>query len=58
MGLGFGEIVLLVLVFVLFFGGRKLPELGKAMGKAVVNFKSGLNDDEDENTKLEQRKKS
>lgn len=58
MGLGISEIVLLVCVFLLFFGGSKLPELGKAMGKAVVNFKHGLHNDDGEEAKIEQNKKS
>lgn len=42
MGLGGTEIVLLLLLVILLFGGKKIPQLGSAMGKAITNFKSGL----------------
>ncbi len=45
-GLGIGELLLVGLLGVLFFGSKKLPELGSAMGKAIVNFKKGLNHDD------------
>ena len=38
-GLGIGEIVIVLAIILLFFGGKKLPELGSAMGKALNNFK-------------------
>ncbi len=47
MGLGGTEIIVILAVVLLFFGGKKLPALGNAMGKAVTNFKKGLNDHED-----------
>jgi sec-independent protein translocase protein TatA len=43
-GLGFGEIVIVLAIVLLFFGGKKLPELGKALGKSMNNFKKGLKD--------------
>ena len=43
-GLGMGEGLMILAVVVLLFGGKKLPQLGSAMGKAITNFKSGLND--------------
>jgi sec-independent protein translocase protein TatA len=47
-GLGTGEIILIALVVLLLFGGRKIPELMRGMGKGVRNFKDGLKDVEDE----------
>ncbi len=41
-GLGMGEAVLLFVVVLLLFGGKKLPQLGSSMGKAITNFKHGL----------------
>ena len=38
-GLGFGEIGLILLILVLLFGAKKLPQLGKGMGEAVREFK-------------------
>jgi sec-independent protein translocase protein TatA len=47
-GLGWGEIVLIVLVILLLFGGKKIPELMKGMGKGVKAFKDGVNGVEEE----------
>lgn len=48
--LGWGEILLIALVVVLLFGGKKIPELMKGVGKGVRSFKEGmkgLDDDSD-----------
>ena len=46
--MGAGEIVLIALVVLLLFGGKKIPELMKGLGKGVRNFKDGLKDVEDQ----------
>ena len=46
--LGTGEIIVIVLVIMLLFGGKKIPELMKGVGKGVKSFKQGLNEVEDE----------
>ena len=46
-GLGMQEILLIALVVLLFFGGKKIPELMKGLGKGVKSFKEGLNDNSD-----------
>lgn len=43
-GIGFQEVLLIALVVLLFFGGKKIPELMKGLGKGVRSFKEGLND--------------
>ena len=48
LNLGAGEIVLIDLVVLLLFGGKKIPELMKGLGKGVRNFKDGLKDVEDQ----------
>ena len=48
LGLGMQEILLIALVVLLFFGGKKIPELMKGVGKGVKSFKQGLNEVEDE----------
>ena len=48
LNLGAGEIVLIALVVLLLFGGKKIPELKKGLGKGVRNFKDGLKDVEDQ----------
>ena len=41
--LGTWEIILIALVILLIFGGRKIPELMKGLGKGVKSFKDGVN---------------
>ena len=48
------EIVLIVLVFVLIFGGKKIPELMKGLGKGVKSFKQGMNEVEKEIKELDE----
>lgn len=48
MRLGIWEIVLIALVILLLFGGRKIPELMKGIGKGVKSFKDGVNGVEEE----------
>ena len=45
---GYWEIILIVLVILLLFGGKKIPELMKGLGKGVKSFKQGMNEVEDE----------
>lgn len=47
-GLGMSEILLIALVVLLFFGGKKIPELMKGLGKGVKSFKEGMNEVEKE----------
>ncbi len=47
-GLGMGEMVIVLVVVLLLFGGTKLPQLGNAMGKAITNFKKGLKGDQED----------
>ncbi len=42
------ELVLIVLVILLLFGGKKIPELAKGLGSGIRNFKKAVKDDEDE----------
>lgn len=45
---GTWQIILIVLVVLLLFGGRKIPELMKGIGRGTREFKKGLNTDEDD----------
>lgn len=47
-GIGMQEVLLIVLVVLLFFGGKKIPELMKGIGKGVRSFKDGMNNVEKE----------
>ena len=43
-GLGFQEILVIALIILLLFGGKKIPELMKGLGKGVKRFKDGMNE--------------
>lgn len=45
-GLGLTELLIILAVVLLFFGGRKLPELGSALGRSMQNFKKGLKEED------------
>ena len=62
-GLGLSEVLVIALVVLLFFGGKKIPELMKGLGKGVRSFKdgmkevqSGLDDDDKPSEKTEDKK--
>ena len=46
--LGAGEIIVIALIVLLLFGGKKIPELMKGIGKGVRSFKEGMNNIEKE----------
>lgn len=50
-GLGTTEALIVLAIIVLMFGGRKLPELGRSMGKAITNFKQGMKDEDKDKEK-------
>ncbi|RLT77368.1 twin-arginine translocase TatA/TatE family subunit [bacterium J10(2018)] len=54
--LGIAELLIIALVVLLFFGGRKIPELMRGLGKGVSSFKQGMNDIQDEITKPTDKK--
>jgi sec-independent protein translocase protein TatA len=43
--LGFTEIAILLLILVLFFGAKRIPEIGASIGKGIKEFKRGLKDE-------------
>ena len=45
---GYWSIILIVLVVLLLFGGKKIPELMKGIGRGTREFKKGLNTDEED----------
>lgn len=55
--IGTWEIILIVLVILLIFGGKKIPELMRGLGKGVKSFKDGVNGKADEEDKKEEVKK-
>ena len=46
--IGTWELILIILIIVLIFGGKKIPELMKGVGKGVKSFKEGMNEIEDQ----------
>ncbi len=54
-GLGFPEIFVICLVFVLLFGTKKIPDLAKGLGEGIKNFKTALKDEEN---KVEEKKQA
>ena len=43
-GIGLQEILIVALIVLLLFGGKKIPELMKGLGKGVKSFKEGMNE--------------
>lgn len=46
-GLGTPELVVILAIAFLIFGGKKLPEIGSGLGKAINSFKKGISDVEE-----------
>ncbi len=53
LGLGPGELLLLLLVLLVLFGAGKLPQIGRSLGAGMRNFKKGLKEDGEESDKSE-----
>jgi sec-independent protein translocase protein TatA len=51
-GLGTPELIVILVIAFLIFGGKKLPEIGAGLGKAITSFKRGIRDVEDEGKDL------
>jgi sec-independent protein translocase protein TatA len=52
---GMGELLVVLAIFVLLFGARKLPDLADGMGKAIRNFKKSLTSEDDDVTPPEKQ---
>lgn len=48
MGLGMQELLIILAIAFLIFGGKKLPEIGSGLGKAITSFKKGIKEVEEE----------
>lgn len=52
------ELLLILLIIVIIFGARRLPELGKGLGEGIRNFKKGFSSKESESKKTDSEKTS
>lgn len=57
-GLGFPELMLILVIVLVVFGAGRLPQLGRGLGEGISNFRDGLSKGKDESTKpaLEDKK--
>ena len=51
--LGPTELVIVLVIFLLLFGAKKLPELGSSVGRSIRSFKKGIAETDDDTTQLE-----
>lgn len=55
--IGAPQIILIVIVILLLFGGRKIPELMRGLGSGIKEFKDASKDDSDDNKKVPEENK-
>ncbi len=53
--IGFPELIVILVIVLLIFGGRKLPEIGRAFGKTISEFKKGMKEAQKEGTEEEKK---
>ncbi len=53
MGIGFPELMVILVIIMIIFGAGKLPEIGSAFGNSIKNFKKSMKDAEAEEVELE-----
>lgn len=51
-GLGTPELIVILAIAFLIFGGKKLPEIGSGLGRAIGSFKKGINDVEETGSEI------
>jgi sec-independent protein translocase protein TatA len=56
--IGIPELLLILLIVVIIFGARRLPELGKGLGEGIRNFRKGLGGKEHEDKKSDSEKQN
>ena len=58
LNIGWPEILLIVLIVLLLFGAKKIPELMQSMGKGVKSFKDGMNSKDDDLDELNKKREN
>lgn len=53
MGIGFPELMIILVIIMIIFGAGKLPEIGSAFGRSIKNFKTSMKEAEEEDEKVE-----
>jgi sec-independent protein translocase protein TatA len=56
-GLGFQELLIILVIALIIFGPGKLPQLGSGLGKAIRDFKKGVSEEEQEEADKDQKAK-
>lgn len=58
--IGYGELIVILCIVLILFGGKKLPEFAKSLGKGIREFKKALHEDpsEEENTLTQSQNKT
>jgi len=57
-GLGIWELIVILLIVLVIFGAKRLPELGEGLGRFVTGLRSGLQDDDSTEKKHDEKKPS
>jgi sec-independent protein translocase protein TatA len=52
MGIGFPELMIILVIIMIIFGAGKLPEIGSAFGRSIKNFKSSMKEAEEEDVQV------
>ena len=55
-GIGFEELIVILVIILILFGGRKLPELSRSIGESIRELRKGLSDPIDEKPKNKKTK--
>jgi len=55
--IGTSELLIILLIILVFFGAKKIPDLASGLGKGIRSFKKALNTDEENTNELSEKKK-
>ena len=54
-GIGTTELIVILVIVMIIFGGSRLPQLGEGLGKAIRGFKKGISDSHEESAKKDNK---